>query len=122
MFIDQNYAWHFKIKELENPIEAFNVDGTKNKKETIKSYVDLAFWIGHKRFKTHFYVTGLGKQKIILGFSFKHRQKGYQYYVKWKGYLITKATWESESAFSDDVDMLQQYKDTINFETGKKFH
>ena len=43
----------------------------------------------------------------------KHRRRGrgYQYYVKWKGYPITKATWESETAFSDDGDMLQQYKD-----------
>ena len=43
----------------------------------------------------------------------KHRQRGrgYQYYVKWKGYPITEATWESESAFSDDGNMLQTYKD-----------
>ena len=39
------------------------------------------------------------------------RGRGYQYYVKWKGYLITEATWESESAFSDDGNMLQTYKD-----------
>ena len=32
-------------------------------------------------------------------------------HVKWKGYPITKATWESESAFSDDGNMLQTYKD-----------
>ena len=43
----------------------------------------------------------------------KHRRRGrgYQYYVKWKGYLITEATWESETAFSDDGNMLQNYKD-----------
>jgi hypothetical protein len=39
------------------------------------------------------------------------RGRGYQYYVKWKGYLITEATWENESAFSNDGDMIQQYKD-----------
>ena len=39
------------------------------------------------------------------------RGRGYQYYVKWTGYPITKATWESESAFSDDGNMLQIYKD-----------
>ena len=39
------------------------------------------------------------------------RGRGYQYYVKWKGYPITKATWESESAFSNDGNMLQMYKD-----------
>ena len=43
----------------------------------------------------------------------KHRRRGrgYQYYVKWKGYPITEATWETESAFSNDGNMLQLYKD-----------
>jgi hypothetical protein len=42
----------------------------------------------------------------------KHRRRGreIQYYVKWKGYPISEATWEEESAFSDDGDMLEQYK------------
>src|SRR5271168_159710 len=42
----------------------------------------------------------------------KHRRRGrgHQYYIKWKGYPITEATWENESAFSDDGNMLQQYK------------
>ena len=42
----------------------------------------------------------------------KHRQRGqgYQYYVLWKGYPISKATWESETAFSSDGDMLNSYK------------
>jgi RNase H-like domain found in reverse transcriptase/Integrase zinc binding domain/Chromo (CHRromatin Organisation MOdifier) domain len=39
------------------------------------------------------------------------RGRGYQYYVKWKGYPITEATWENESAFSNNGDMIQQYKD-----------
>jgi Chromo (CHRromatin Organisation MOdifier) domain len=41
----------------------------------------------------------------------QRRGKGYQYYVKWKGYPITEATWENESAFSNNGDMIQQYKD-----------
>jgi Chromo (CHRromatin Organisation MOdifier) domain len=39
------------------------------------------------------------------------RGRGYQYYVKWKGYQITEATWENESAFSNNGDMIQLYKD-----------
>ena len=38
------------------------------------------------------------------------RGRGYQYYVKWKGYPISEATWESESAFSANGDMLTMYK------------
>jgi Chromo (CHRromatin Organisation MOdifier) domain len=39
------------------------------------------------------------------------RGRGYQYYVKWKGYPITEATWEYASAFSSDGDMLKEYQD-----------
>jgi len=43
----------------------------------------------------------------------KHRRRGqgYQYLIKWKGYPITKTTWESELAFSEDGDMLTAYKE-----------
>jgi Chromo (CHRromatin Organisation MOdifier) domain len=44
---------------------------------------------------------------------FKHwrRGRGYQYYVKWKGYPITEATWKHTSAFSTDGDMLKKYQE-----------
>ena len=42
----------------------------------------------------------------------RHRKRGqnYQYYVKWKGYPILEALWEPEEVFSDDGDMLTNYK------------
>jgi Chromo (CHRromatin Organisation MOdifier) domain len=54
-----------------------------------------------------------GKEVYEVKTILKHwrRGRGYQYYVKWKGYSITKATWKNESAFSNDGDMIQQYKD-----------
>jgi len=69
-FIDQNYTRKsgFKIQQLEQPLKAFNVDGTENKRGTIKSFVDLDLTIFGKRGNTRLFVTGLGKQKIILGF------------------------------------------------------
>ena len=50
-FIDQNYAENFEIILLDQPIIGKNIDGTVNKKGTIKSYVDLEFKIGSKNFK-----------------------------------------------------------------------
>ena len=42
----------------------------------------------------------------------KHRKRGrkLQFYVKWKGYPITEASWEPEEVFSKDGDMLERYK------------
>ena len=42
----------------------------------------------------------------------KHRRRGqtYQYYVKWRGYPISDASWELENSFSTNGDLLSQYK------------
>ena len=81
LFIDQNFTRKFQVENLKQPIKSFNVDGTENKKEMIKSYVDLEFQIGHKKFKEQFYVTGLGKQEIILGFPWLNK---YNLIIDWK--------------------------------------
>jgi hypothetical protein len=46
----------------------------------------------------------------------KHRKRGrgWQYFVKWRGYLIFDASWEPEHVFSDDGDMLTRYKTRHN--------
>ena len=38
-FINQSYARHFEVKKLDQPYRVHNVDGTENKKGTIRSYV-----------------------------------------------------------------------------------
>ena len=42
----------------------------------------------------------------------KHLKRGwgYQYYMEWKGYPISEASWEPEQVFSDDGDLLTHYK------------
>ena len=49
-FIDQNYAKKagFKIKKLDKPLQALNIDGTKNKRGTITSFVELKAEISRK--------------------------------------------------------------------------
>jgi transposase InsO family protein len=69
-FIDQNFV---KAKQLETeplifPIKVYNVDGTPNKRGTIRRYVDLNIEVHGMIRKERLLVTGLGKQKIILGF------------------------------------------------------
>jgi hypothetical protein len=70
-FIDQNYVRtkQLETKQFKKPIPVFNVDGTQNKRGTIKSYVDLYIEIHGRRRKERLMVTGLGRQKIILGYT-----------------------------------------------------
>ena len=69
-FIDQNFVQNqkIKIKNLEHPIEVFNVDGTPNKWGTITKYTRLDLTINRHTQPHNLFVTGLGKQKIILGY------------------------------------------------------
>ena len=69
-FIDQNYARSKGLitEKLDEPIKVYNVDGTPNKRGTIRRYVDLNIEIHGKTCKERLLVTGLGQQKIILGF------------------------------------------------------
>ena len=69
-FIDQNYAktLGLETKLLSKPITARNVDGTENKRGKITNYVDLDLTINGRTVKTQLLISGLGKQKIILGF------------------------------------------------------
>jgi hypothetical protein len=69
-FIDQNFVWSQKIKtkELKYLIEVFNVDGTPNNWGTITKYTQLDLTINKQTWTHNLFVTGLGKQKIILGY------------------------------------------------------
>ena len=53
-----------------------------------------------------------GQEVYNIEAILKHRKRGqgYQYYVKWEGYPITEASWEPEGSFSNDSDILSQYK------------
>jgi hypothetical protein len=86
LFIDQNFAKNFDINYLDEPVKAYSVDGTENKWGTINAYVNLKFFLGKQKFKERFYVTGLGKQRIILGFPWLHK---YNLIIDWKKGEIT---------------------------------
>ena len=70
-FIDQNFARQhkFKIQPLDKPIVVQNVDGTENKQGKITHFINLKLNVYQKTMRIQLMVTGLGKQKIILGFQ-----------------------------------------------------
>ena len=69
-FINRKYVEQLglPIQTLKRPIMARNIDGTLNKTRTITSYVDLAVKIDGRIMDIQLLVTGLGNQRIILGF------------------------------------------------------
>ena len=70
VFIDQNFARRKKLplKKLDKPLPVFNVDGTPNKKGTITQSTTLDLNISGRTKPVEFYITGLGRQNLILGF------------------------------------------------------
>jgi hypothetical protein len=99
-FIDQNYARKLNLETqlLETPLTARNVDGTVNKRGTIKSYVNLRFKLGDKTFDERFYVTGLGKQKFILGLPWLQRSNPK---IDWKTGILSWPTNETDNSTTD---------------------
>jgi hypothetical protein len=81
LFIDQSFTKNFEINYLDKLVKAYNIDRMENKQGTINAYINLEFKLGDRKFNEHFYITGLGKQRIILGFPWLHR---YNPIIDWK--------------------------------------
>jgi len=73
--IDQNYARNsgLNIQQLEKPLKVFNIDGTSNKQGTIKYFIQLDITVNGRQEKIKLLMTGLGKQRIILGFPWLNK-------------------------------------------------
>ncbi len=65
----------FPQTKLEQPIKVRNVDGTLNKTGMITHQTELTVTINKRIRKHQFLITGLGKQKIILGLPMVHGGK-----------------------------------------------
>ena len=71
LFIDTEYVRKHRltVRTLARPIPVFNVDGTANEAGSIRGTVDLVLrYNGHTE-RAQFAVTGLGKQNLILGYT-----------------------------------------------------
>ena len=70
-FIDQDFVARAKLptRKLSQPVPVFNVDGTLNEAGSIREVVDVIMtYNGHSK-RLLLAVTRLGKQSMILGFS-----------------------------------------------------
>ena len=69
------------IQLLRRPIMVRNVDGTLNKSRMITSYVNLSVEINGQTMNLQLLVTGLGGQRVILGFPWLNE---YNPDINWK--------------------------------------
>ena len=70
-FMNLTYTRWLKlpIHPLEKPRKIFNVDGTENKSGELRYYTDLKVQTGTTRSLLRFFLTDLGENKAILGYS-----------------------------------------------------
>ena len=106
MLSDQDFTrdLHAEKKDLKKPIQVYNVDGTLNKRGTITQYVEVELEIHERKRKHRLLVTGLGKQQIILGYTWLKEmnplidwQKGTLEWRQWKHSMLKKPPDESKT-------------------------
>jgi len=92
-FIDKKCAQQNGITLIptEKPIQAFNMNGTKNNTGTIEHCTWLKIQMGKKKISTRFLATGLEKKKMILG-------------LPWLKQYNPKINWNSGTV---DIDSIQ---------------
>ena len=68
-FLDWKTAEKYQLELclLTKPIKVFNVDGTKNKEGLITHCVWMKLLFGNRKISCRFYISGLGKEQMILG-------------------------------------------------------
>ena len=101
-FIDQNFVQKHRLptRNLKQPITAYNVDGTLNKKGIISKYVEINININQQINNLWLMITGLGKQKVILGFPWLQEENPE---IDWK---FGTLTWKEETS-TDNIEIRQ---------------
>jgi len=110
-FIDQNLSkrMKLKLKKLKKKLPVFNVNGTLNKRGTICQKVHLPLKVGDKLRKVTLFITGLGKQKIILGQPWLKKENPD---INWKKGTLT---WREDDEDKEPTEqVLESIKEEIN--------
>ena len=90
-------------KKLETPITVYNVDGTENKQGKLTHYCRLRVKYNEKEDLQNFYLTDLGKDRLILGFPFLHK---FNPQVNWRKGVLKEGTVTIQSAMLKHVNKI----------------
>ena len=87
-FMDRSYVEHNRLttRKLIHPIPIYNVDGTPNEAGSITEIVDAILQFNDYFERTSFAVTSLGKQDIILGFTWLQE---HNLEINWQTWEVT---------------------------------
>jgi hypothetical protein len=74
LFMDTEWACANNVttRALTWPIPVYNVDRTPNEGGAIREIADVILWYNGHAERTQFVITQLGKQSMILGFTWLH--------------------------------------------------
>jgi hypothetical protein len=97
-FIDQQTVDRLKLgtKKLFLPINLHNIDGTKNVAGRITHFIDLIVSRANKKVSERFYVTTLGSDRIILGYSWL---RDFNPQIDWLNYKLVSPHVKFETTF-----------------------
>ena len=118
IFIDKAYQQQLKLptNRLSKPIKVHNVDGTRNKTGQITKYIMLILYVAGRCGIEIALVTGLGRQKLILGTPWL---KGWNPNIDWKkGCLSWRDT--AEGTVKTPVEEPKSLKSLERNETSRK--
>ncbi|KAG5734888.1 hypothetical protein E4T56_gene13773 [Termitomyces sp. T112] len=101
LFLDTDYVQQYRLTThpLSCPIPVYNVDGTLNEAGSICSVVDLVLHYQDHSKRSAFAITSLGKQDMILGFTWLHEHNPE---IDWTKVKDTAWQWEppQQAAFN----------------------
>jgi len=90
-------------KPLAKPIKVYNVDGTENKQGEMTHYCRLRIIHNGEEDLQNFYLTNLGKDRIILGYPFMSR---FNPKVNWRKGSLSKGKVVIQSAVFKHLDQM----------------
>jgi len=90
-------------KPLVKPIKVYNVDGTENKQGEMMHFCQLRIIYNGEEDLQNFYLTNLGKDRIILGYPFMSR---FNPRVNWRKGNLSKGKVTIQSAVFKHLDQM----------------
>jgi hypothetical protein len=104
-FIDETTWKRMKVgkRPLVKPIKVYNVDGTENKQGEMTHYCRLRISYNDQEDLQEFYITNLGKDRLILGYPFL---RTFNPKVDWRKGKLLEGTVKIQSSMYKHLDRM----------------